>query len=72
MSKLSKGKIHRGVVSITGVTDLKPGDKVVVVKLLNLVLEPEECLDLMKEYWGAKPWFKQRILSLSNWNKSKD
>lgn len=36
MSKLSKGKIHRGVVSITGVTDLKPGDKVVVVKLLKV------------------------------------
>lgn len=35
MSKPSKGKIHRGVVSITGVTDLKPGDEVVVVQPLK-------------------------------------
>lgn len=36
MSKPTKGKIHRGVVSITGVTDLKPGDEVVVVKPLKV------------------------------------
>ena len=36
MSKPSKGKVFRGVVSITGVTDLKPGDEVVVVQPLKV------------------------------------
>lgn len=35
MSKPSRGKIHRGVVSIIGLTDLKPGDEVVVVQPLK-------------------------------------